>query len=65
MAAKGVTKAVASVNETIAPVLIGFDALEQAKLDAQLIELDGTPNKKKLGRQCVVRRFSRRGPRRG
>ena len=46
---KGVSKAVASVNETIAPVLIGFNALEQAKLDQQLIELDGTSNKKKLG----------------
>ena len=51
---KGVTKAVASVNKTIAPVLIGFDALEQAKLDAQLIDLDGTPNKKKLGANALL-----------
>src|SRR5258708_30123613 len=36
---KGVTKAVAAVNETIAPVLLGFDALEQAKLDAEIIAL--------------------------
>ena len=51
---KGVSKAVAAVNETIAPVLIGFDALEQAKLDAQIIELDGTPNKKKLGANALL-----------
>ena len=51
---KGVSKAVAAVNETIAPVLLGFDALEQAKLDAQLIELDGTPNKRKLGANALL-----------
>src|SRR5450432_4778603 len=51
---KGATKAVAAVNETIAPVLLGFDALEQAKLDAQIIELDGTPNKKKLGANALL-----------
>src|SRR4030095_2790536 len=51
---KGVSKAVASVNETVAPVLIGFDALEQAKVDQQLIELDGTPNKKKLGANALL-----------
>src|ERR1700692_1817184 len=51
---KGVTKAVAAVNETIAPVLRGFDALEQAKLDTQLIELDGTPNKYKLGANALL-----------
>ena len=46
---KGVCKAVASVNETIARALSGFDAREQAKLDQRLIDLDGTPNKSKLG----------------
>jgi enolase len=51
---KGVSKAVASVNETIAPVLLGFDALEQAKLDQQLIDLDGSPNKKKLGANALL-----------
>jgi enolase len=51
---KGVTKAVAAVNETIAPVLLGFEALEQAKLDAQIIELDGTTNKKKLGANALL-----------
>src|SRR5690349_12424039 len=51
---KGVSKAVASVNETIAPVLLGLDALEQAKLDQELIDLDGTPNKKKLGANALL-----------
>src|SRR6266446_2739239 len=51
---KGVKKAVAAVNETIAPVLLGFDALEQAKLDAEIIALDGTPNKKKLGANALL-----------
>jgi enolase len=51
---KGVSKAVASVNETIAPVVIGMDALEQAKLDRQLIELDGTPNKSRLGANALL-----------
>ncbi len=52
---KGVSKAVAAVNETIAPVLIGFDALEQAKTRCQeIIELDGTPNKKKLGANALL-----------
>ena len=51
---KGVTKAVAAVNETIAPALHGFDALEQARLDAKIIQLDGTPNKKKLGANALL-----------
>src|SRR5450432_2098516 len=51
---KGVTKAVAAVNETIAPVLLGFDALQQAKLDAEIIDLDGTPNKEKLGANALL-----------
>ena len=51
---KGVTKAVAAVNETIAPVVIGMDALEQEKLDRQLIELDGTPNKSRLGANALL-----------
>src|SRR2546423_15561375 len=46
---KGVTKAVASVNETIAPAVRGMDAREQKAIDAKLIELDGSPNKKNLG----------------
>src|SRR6266446_2623072 len=51
---KGVTKAVAAVNETIAPVLLGCDALLQAQVDAELVKLDGTPNKKKLGANALL-----------
>src|SRR5438045_1277917 len=51
---KGVTKAVAAVNEIIGPALYGFDALEQAKLDAEVIKLDGTPNKQKLGANALL-----------
>src|SRR5437867_12124648 len=46
---KGVKKAVANVNHKIAPAFKGWDALDQAKIDKKLIELDGTPNKSKLG----------------
>src|SRR6478752_8284835 len=42
---KGVTKAVANVNTTIAAALAGFDAADQAALDRKLIALDGSPNK--------------------
>lgn len=51
---KGVLKAVGHVNEDIAPAIIGMDALEQAELDAALIELDGTPNKNKLGANAML-----------
>src|SRR5665811_260517 len=51
---KGVSKAVAAVNETIAPALIGYDALQQAKIDQAIIDLDGTPNKKKLGANALL-----------
>ena len=51
---KGVRKAVAAVNETIAPILRGCDALLQAEVDAELIKLDGTPNKKKLGANAIL-----------
>jgi enolase len=51
---KGVLKAVESVNEAIAAELLGFDATEQAAIDATMIELDGTPNKKKLGANSVL-----------
>src|ERR1017187_7596609 len=46
---KGVLKALANVEAVIGPELIGFDVLDQAGLDAKLCELDGTPNKGKLG----------------
>ena len=51
---KGVKKAVANVNDRIAPVLKGWDVLDQAKIDEKLIELDGTPNKKNLGANALL-----------
>jgi enolase len=51
---KGVRKAVTNVNDKIAPVLKGWDAREQAKIDNKLIELDGTPNKKNLGANALL-----------
>jgi enolase 1/2/3 len=51
---KGVKKAVANVNEKIAPALKGWDALDQAKIDSKLIELDGTPNKSNLGANALL-----------
>ncbi|MEA3340065.1 MAG: phosphopyruvate hydratase [Chloroflexota bacterium] len=46
---KGVQQAIANVNEIIADELFGWDATDQASIDARLLELDGTPNKGKLG----------------
>jgi len=51
---KGVTRAVANVNGTIANALKGFDAADQAGLDKKLIALDGTPNKGKLGANALL-----------
>jgi enolase len=51
---KGVTRAVANVNGTIANALKGFDASDQAGLDKKLIDLDGTPNKGKLGANALL-----------
>jgi enolase len=51
---KGVTQAVANVNEKIAEELVGLDALEQAAIDQKLIDLDGTPNKQKLGANALL-----------
>src|SRR5512132_1066831 len=51
---KGVKKAVANVNEKIAPALKGWDALDQATVDKTLIELDGTPNKSNLGANALL-----------
>jgi enolase len=51
---KGVTKAVHNVNEIIAPELIGYDVTMQAFLDKLMIELDGTPNKSKLGANAIL-----------
>lgn len=51
---KGVTKAVVNVNKTIAPVIMGMDAADQAALDQQMLDLDGTPNKAKLGANAIL-----------
>ena len=51
---KGVLKAVENVRETIAPALMGADAADQPDIDAALIELDGTPNKGKLGANAIL-----------
>ena len=52
---KGVRKAVENVRWTMAEVLVGMDALEQHAVDSALVDLDGTPNKSRLGdRKSVV-----------
>ncbi len=51
---KGVLKAVANVNKTIAPELIGVDVADQTGIDALMIELDGTENKGKLGANAML-----------
>ena len=51
---KGVLKAVNNVNDIIAPELIGHSVFEQAAIDRRMIELDGTPNKSRLGAENVA-----------
>ena len=51
---KGVLKAVQHVNETIAPAVAGLDAADQFGVDARMLELDGTPNKAKLGANAIL-----------
>jgi enolase len=51
---RGVLRAVKNVNETIAPQLLGRDALDQVAIDRFLIQLDGTPNKGKLGANAIL-----------
>jgi len=51
---KGVTKAVRNVNEVIYPAVVGLDGCAQVELDQTLIELDGTPNKGKLGANAIL-----------
>lgn len=51
---KGVLKAVANVNDLIAPALIGFSTSEQSQIDSKLIALDGTPNKSCLGANAIL-----------
>ncbi len=51
---KGVLRAVEAVEEEIAPELIGFDADDQRLIDQEMIDLDGTPNKAKLGANAIL-----------
>lgn len=51
---KGVLQAVANVNDIIGPAILGFDASEQVAIDGVMIELDGTPNKAKLGANAIL-----------
>jgi enolase len=51
---KGVLKAVEAVNTSIAELLVGWDVGEQKAIDMAMIELDGTPNKSKLGANAIL-----------
>ncbi len=51
---KGVSKAVANVEDEIAPAVLGFDAAEQRLIDQTMIDLDGTPNKERLGANAIL-----------
>ncbi|CAN7268052.1 phosphopyruvate hydratase [Arthrobacter sp. LjRoot14] len=51
---KGVQKAVDAVIDQIAPALTGFDATDQRSIDQAMIDLDGTPNKSKLGANAIL-----------
>ena len=51
---KGVTKAVANINEIIAPILVGMDASDTYAVDAAMIAADGTPDKSKLGANAIL-----------
>lgn len=51
---KGVLKAIKNINKTIAEALVGFDIFEQNAIDQTMIDLDGTPNKSKLGANAIL-----------
>ena len=51
---KGVLKAVANINEKIAPAIVGMDATEQRAIDMKMLELDGTPTKSNLGANAIL-----------
>src|SRR6478752_6370796 len=51
---KGVLKAVDAVLEEIGPALIGYDAIEQRVIDQKLIDLDGTPDKGRIGANAIL-----------
>jgi enolase len=51
---KGVSKAIANVNDIIAEAIVGYPVFEQTAIDQALIDLDGTPNKAKLGANAIL-----------
>jgi enolase len=51
---KGVQKAVHNINDVIGPEILGYSAVDQVGIDALMIKLDGTPNKKKLGANSTL-----------
>ena len=51
---KGVLQAVHNVNQQISDAIVGLDATDQATIDEVMIELDGTPNKAKLGANAIL-----------
>src|SRR5690606_36946369 len=51
---KGVRKAVEDVEVSLAPSIMGMDALDQPAIDAVLLEIDGTPNKAKMGANAIL-----------
>ena len=51
---KGVSQAVANVVDKIAPALVGLSSLDQVGVDERMLELDGTPNKSKLGANAIL-----------
>ncbi len=51
---RGVSKAVSNVNEIIGPKIVGKDFSSQQEIDKQLIEIDGTPNKRRLGANAIL-----------
>ena len=51
---KGVQRAVQNVNKTIAPAIMGMDAMDQNIMDKTLVDLDGTPNKGKMGANAIL-----------
>jgi enolase len=53
-AGKGVQKAVGYINNTIAKILLGRDALQQSEVDSAMLDADGTPTKKKLGANAIL-----------
>jgi enolase len=51
---KGTLQAIANIRNTLAPALVGVDAADQAALDRKMLELDGTPNKSRLGANAIL-----------